>query len=401
MSQWLTIIGVGLGGTDGLSSEARHAIGDAEVVAGSQRQLDLLGIDSRQRYVWPSPLADGLAHVQSLEGRPVVVLASGDPMHYGVGATLAQALEPDAYKVLPAPSAFGLAAARMGWALQDVLCLSLHGRPLETLHSAVGPNEKLLLLTSDGDAPCTIMGLLLQAGYGQSRISVLESLGGVDETRHDLLAEEHDFRTYAALNVVAVDCRIDEDVQFLPCVPGLPDGAFLHDGQLTKREIRAATVAALVPTTGQRLWDVGAGSGSVAIEWLRSAPRGRAVAFEREAERVAMIQHNALRLGVPQLAVVEGCAPDVLEGQARPDAIFLGGSVADDNVFNACWRALPSSGRMVANAVTLEGEAALSERHSRFGGELLGIATSHVKSIGRYRAMEPAMTVTQWRVQKS
>lgn len=400
MKPWLTIIGVGLDGSDGLGASAREALNTADVVAGSERLLQDCGVAVDKRYVWPSPLAHGLAHIAGLRGRPVVVLATGDPMHFGVGVSLADLVATEETTVIPSSSAFSLAAARVGWPLQDVQCLSVHGRPLETLHRALLPGARLLILTSDGDAPSRIMSLLMQCGYGRSRVSILENMGGADEARHDLLAEEQSFDSYASLNTMAVECVADEDVQALPLVPGLPDGAFLHDGQLTKREVRAATIAALAPIPGQRLWDVGAGCGSVAIEWLRCAPGSQAVAFERDDDRIVMIENNALRLGVPRLSVVTGELPETLSGQAAPDAVFHGGAVADDDVFSACWQAMASGGRLVANAVTLEGEAALARRHREHGGELVRIEVSRAVSVGRYRGMQPGMAVMQWRAVK-
>ncbi len=400
MMPWLTVIGVGLDGASGLSRTALTALEAATVVAGSQRLLEAVEVPAAKRYPWPSPVAQGLAHVRSLRGSAVAVLASGDPMHFGVGASLAAYIPADEMRVLPAPSALSLAAARMGWPLQDVACVSLHGRPLETLYPALHGGARLLILTRDGDAPSEIMSLLMQAGYGASHVSVLENLGGEDERRHDLAAEEHSFDSYAALNIMAVRCVADPDVQYLPPLPGLPDGAYAHDGQLTKREVRAATLAALAPTPGQRLWDVGAGCGSVAIEWLRAASRGQAVAFERNGERIGLIEQNALRLGVPHLAIVEGSLPDSLDGQAAPDAVFHGGALSDEEVFTACWSALKSGGRLVANAVTLEGEAALARRHREYGGELVTIAVAKAVAVGAFRGMQPGMTVMQWRAVK-
>lgn len=400
MKPWLTVIGVGLDGLDGLSKHARDELAKADTIAGSKRLLEALAIKPEQSYIWPSPFRAGVAHIVAQRGRPVVVLATGDPMHFGVGASLADQISPDEMTVIPAPSAFSLAASRLGWALQDVNCISLHGRPLETLFVALQPGSRLLILTSDGEAPSQIMSLLLQAGYGPSRVTILENLGGDTETRHELLAEEHSFDSFASLNVMAVQCLADEDVQYLPLVPGLPDSAFVHDGQMTKREIRAMTLAALAPVSGERLWDVGAGCGSVAIEWLRAAPHSSAVAFERDKARIGMIQQNALRLGVPHLSVVEGPLPDSLTGQAPPNAIFHGGALSNDTVFDDCWDVLPSGGRLVANAVTLEGEAALTERHRIHGGELIRVDVSRAIAVGRFRGMQPSMVVTQWRATK-
>ncbi|MEM9354862.1 MAG: precorrin-6y C5,15-methyltransferase (decarboxylating) subunit CbiE [Pseudomonadota bacterium] len=400
MRPWLTVIGVGLDGLDGLSQRARDALEAAELIAGSSRLLDAICVAPEKRYVWPSPFSEGLAHIVAQRGQSIAVLATGDPMHYGVGASLTERIAVAEMAIIPAPSAFSLAASRLGWALQDVDCISLHGRPLETLFAALQPDARLLILTSDGEAPSQIMSMLLQAGYGPSQITILENLGGPDEARLELRAEEHSFDSFAALNVMAIQCIAEEDVQHLPPLPGLPDGAFLHDGQMTKREVRAMTLAALAPAPGDRLWDVGAGCGSVAIEWLRAAPRSSAVAFERDDERIGMIQHNALRLGVPQLSVVEGPLPDSLTGQAPPNAIFHGGALASQEVFEHCWSALPSGGRIVANAVTLEGEAALSERHTTHGGELVRIEVSRAIAVGRFRGMQPGMAVMQWRAVK-
>ncbi len=400
MTPWLTVIGVGLDSLDGLSQRARNALDAAELIAGSNRLLDATSVTPDKRYVWPSPFSEGLAHIVAQRGRPVVVLATGDPMHYGVGASLADRVPIEEMIIIPAPSAFSLAASRLGWALQDAHCISLHGRPLETLFAALQPDARLIVLTSDGEAPSQIMSLLLQAGYGPSNVTVLENLGGEHEGRHELRAEEHSFDSFAALNVMAIQCIAEEDVQHLPLIPGLPDGAFLHDGQMTKREVRAMTLAALAPAPGERLWDVGAGCGSVAIEWLRAAPRSSAVAFERDDERIGMIQQNALRLGVPHLSVVEGPLPESLSGQAAPDAIFHGGALANQDVFEYCWSALPSGGRIVANAVTLEGETALAERQKTHGGELVRIEVSRAIAVGRFRGMQPGMAVMQWRAVK-
>lgn len=400
MKPWLTVVGVGLNGLDGMASQARSSIAAAELVAGSERLLDAVGVEPDRRFVWPTPFEKGLAHVAGLRGRPVAVLATGDPMHFGVGASLAERVPAAELTVFPAPSAFSLAAARLGWPLQDVVCLSAHGRSPEALHDALRPAARLLVLTRDGDAPREIMRLLVARGYGASRVSVLENLGGPDEKRIDLVAREVNATTFAALNTLAIECIPDVDLPPLPNVPGLPDSAFAHDGQLTKREVRAVTLAGLAPLPGQRLWDVGAGCGSVAIEWMRCVPRGAAVAFERNPERIGMIRRNAASLGAPALAIVEGDLPTSMVDQPAPDAVFHGGAIADDAVFDTCWAVLRPGGRFVANAVTLEGEAALARRHVTFGGELVRLDVAHNVAVGSFRAMKPAMAVTQWRVVK-
>ena len=400
MMPWLTVIGVGLDGAASLSQTARSAIESAELVAGSTRLLDLIEIAQDRRFAWPSPMSKGIARVKEMAGRPVVVLATGDPMHFGVGSVLAAEFKPDEFVVLPAPSSLSLAAARMGWALQDVVCISLHGRPIEKLYAALAPNTRLLLLTRDGAAPADIMHMLRVSGYGGSQVSVLENLGGSDEARCDLIAKDGDSRQYAVLNIIAVQCVMDKGGCYLPLLPGMPDSAFVHDGQLTKRDVRAITLSALAPTPGETLWDVGAGCGSIAIEWLRGARGSAAVAFERNRKRCAIIEQNAGQLGVPHLTVVAGTAPDCLEEQPVPDVIFLGGALSSDAVFQKCWQTLRAGGRLVANAVTLEGQAALAERHRAFGGELLQIAISHAKPVGQFYGLQPAMAVTQWRAVK-
>lgn len=400
MTAWLTILGVGDDGIEGLAPAARALLDGADVVAGSERILKRPGLADKETLVWSSPLEDSLAELEKLAKKNVVVLATGDPMHYGVGATLSRHFAPEEMIVVPAPSAFSLAAARVKWPLQHVDSLSLHARPVSLLHPFVQPRAKLLALTGSGQTVLDAAELLRERGYGQSILTVLEHMGGPDERATTLTAEKCRTQDFAAFNTLAIECIAAPDARLLPRVPGLPDEAFAHDGQLTKREMRAVTLAALAPTPGALLWDVGAGCGSVAIEWMRAARGCEAIAFERDEARVKLIARNAVTLGAPGLEIVQGDALETLAGNPEPAAVFLGGAVASGKVFKACWKALAPGGRLVANAVTLEAEAALIERHASYGGELVRVDISHVSEIGARRAFRPRMAVVQWRVTK-
>lgn len=398
MSAWLTIIGIGDDGVDGLAPGPRALTDAAEIVVGSQRILERAELGGKETHIWSSPIEDMLAKIEGWKGRNVVVLATGDPMHFGIGVTLAAHLPADEMIIIPSPSAFSLAAARLGWALQDVETISLHGRPVSLLHPFVQPGAKVLALTGGGETVQEAAALLRARGFGESRLKVLEHMGGPYERIVTLTADECGAQDFAGFNTLAIECIAGPDAKLLSRTPGLPDDVFSHDGQLTKREVRAITLAALGPARNALLWDVGAGCGSVAIEWMRAARGAEAIAFERNPERIKLIAENAVALGAPELEVVAGDAGETLQGHARPAAIFLGGAVTDENIFETCWSALQPGGRLVANAVTLEGEAALIARHAAHGGELVRIDISHVAAIGTRRALRPRMAVTQWRV---
>jgi len=398
---WLTIVGIGEDGVGGLSEAALRAITAAEVLVGGERHLAMLPDHEAERLAWPSPF-DAL--IEKLERRRTVrvcVLASGDPMLYGVGTTLLKHFPIEETVVMPAPSAFALACARLGWARAEVECLTLHGRPVELLHPALVPGARLLALSADGTTPAKVAALLRGRGYGPSRITVLERMGHpmlekrVVGTAADWVEQPH-----AALNTLAIECVAEPGAALLPRTPGLPDGAFRHDGQLTKREVRAVTLAALMPVPGQCLWDVGAGCGSVAIEWMRAAPRARAVAIEQQPDRLALIAENAAALGAPGLRIVEGAAPDALKALSTPDAVFVGGGITVPGVVDACWDALPPGGRFVANAVTLEGEQALIGLYGKLGGSLTQLSVSRAADLGGFTGWKPFRPVTQLAVVK-
>lgn len=406
MSAWLTVLGLGADGPEGLPPSARALIENAEILVGGERHLGLVANGDCEKIAWEFPLDPTMAAIAANRGRRVVVLATGDPMAYGIGSTLARHFAPEDMAILPAPGAFSLAAARLAWPLDGCVCLTLHGRPFDLLAYHAQPDARLLILSHDGSTPAKVAARLTELGYGPSRLTVLENMGAADEARHDASAEAWPAIEVADLNTIAVECIAGPDAQIYPHAPGLPDDAFLHDGQLTKRIVRAATLAALAPLPGQHLWDLGAGSGAVAIEWLRAAQnaQGRgasAVAVERERERAARIAENASRLGTPFLEIVTADIAAALPGLAPPDAVFIGGGLSIEGLVKTAWQALKPGGRLVANAVTLEGEQVLASAHASFGGELSRIAVSHAEPVGDRTGWRPAMPVTQWIVAKN
>jgi precorrin-6B C5,15-methyltransferase / cobalt-precorrin-6B C5,C15-methyltransferase len=395
--RWLSIVGIGEDGVDGLSAVARALISGAEIVFGGRRHLALAASLIRgAARPWPSPFDGAADEVLAYRGRPVCVLASGDPFQYGVGAVLARKIDAREMNVVPAPSAFSLAAARLGWALPETVLLSLHGRALDLIRPHLQPSARILALTSDGEGPPALARLLAEIGFGSSRMTVLEALGGPRERIRSTTADAYDFGAVDALNVVAVDVAAAPGARVLARTPGLADDLFEHDGQITKREIRALTLSSLAPRRGELLWDIGAGSGSVAIEWMLADPSLRAVAVEQKADRAARISRNAAAFGVPGLHVIEGAAPAALAGLAAPDAIFVGGGAGHAGVLDAASRALRPGGRLVVNAVTLETEGLLLARHAALGGELIRIAIARADAVGTMSGWRPALPVTQW-----
>ncbi|GAA4829516.1 precorrin-6y C5,15-methyltransferase (decarboxylating) subunit CbiE [Saccharopolyspora rosea] len=395
------VVGIGADGWEGLSPRAREVVTSAEVVFGSERQLALVPPSDARRVPWPSPLLPALPGLLADHaGSSVCVLASGDPLFYGIGATLARLLGPERLRVHPHPSSLSLACARMGWPVQDVQVVSLVGRPVALLHPAVQPGNRVLVLSADGDTPARVAELLVARGCGPTRMTVLSRLGDEREERIEATAAGWGSATADALNVIALECRADPDAPHLPRVPGLPDDAFEHDGQLTKRDVRAITLARLGPSPGRLLWDVGAGAGSIAIEWMRSDPSCRAVAVEHREDRAARIAANAAALGVPGLRVVTGAAPAALDGLDEPDAIFVGGGVTAAGLLDVCWDRLRPGGRLVVNAVTMESEVLVADWYSRLGGELVRVGVEHASPVGGFTGWRPAMRVTQWAVSK-
>jgi precorrin-6Y C5,15-methyltransferase (decarboxylating) len=401
MAAWLTVIGIGEDGLEGLGAAARAALAEATIVFGGNRHLAMLPADFQaERRAWPSPFSDAFAAVLALRGRRVAILASGDPMFYGMGASLSRELGPQEMHVLPAPSSVSLAAARMGWALQDVAVITIHGRPIHQVNRALYDHARLLVLSEDGFSAQNAAELLVARGFGPSRITVFEHLGGANEKRVDGAADSWRAGEHAALNLLAIECIAGPAARPLSTLSGLPDDAFQNDGQLTKRDVRAVTLARLAPLPGDLLWDVGAGCGSISIEWMRADPNCRAIAIEENEGRQALIRTNAETLGVPGLELVPGEAPGALKDLPRPDAIFIGGGVTEPGVIEACWAALRPGGRLVANAVTVQSEVLLIAWQEKIGGELTRIAVSHAKPLGGFDAWRAALPVTVFSVQK-
>jgi precorrin-6B C5,15-methyltransferase / cobalt-precorrin-6B C5,C15-methyltransferase len=394
---WLSIVGIGEDGLAGIGEEARRAIAEAETVFGGRRHLDLAGdaITGKAR-PWPQPFDAAMADVLSLRGAKTCVLASGDPFFFGVGVTLARQISPEEFRAYPAPSAFSLAASRLGWALQDVDTVSLHGRPLDLIRPLLHPGRKLLALTSDAAGPDALARLLCDNGFDHSRLTILEALGGPQEKIRSGDAHAFALTDIDPLNLVAIEVKADAGAKILPLGFGLSDDLFEHDGQITKREIRAMTLSALSPRRGELLWDIGAGSGSIGIEWMLAHPSLHTIAIEHHPERAARIRRNAASFGVPGLHLVEGKAPDALAGLPQPDAIFIGGGGSGDGVLEAALFALKVGGRLVANAVTLEMEQVLLAAHARLGGTLTRISVDRAEPVGRMTGWRAAMPVTQW-----
>jgi precorrin-6Y C5,15-methyltransferase (decarboxylating) len=400
-SHRITVVGLGADGWAGLPPASRAAIDGAEVLLGGSRHLGLVPASDAVKVAWPSPLVEGLpALLERYAGRRVVALASGDPLLSGIGSTLVSLFGADRVEVLPAVSSVTLARARMRWPAETVDVITLVGRDADALHRHLTPGRRLVLLSGDGGTPAQVAERLVAAGFGASRLTVLADLGAEAETRVERTAGDWQDAPAPRLNVVCVEVLPAPGAAVHPAVPGLPDTAFEHDGQLTKRDVRASALSRLAPAPGQLLWDVGAGAGSVAIEWLRTDPRCRAVAVESSAGRAASIRRNAARLGVPGLLVHQGRAPEALADLPAPDAVFVGGAGSVPGVLDRCWEALGPGGRLVAHAVTLETEAVLVAGHRRLGGELTRLSVERAEPLGGFTGWSPARPIVQWSVQK-
>lgn len=395
---WLHIVGIGENGPDGLTPATRAVVEAAEVILGGDRHHTLAVNPTAERMSWPSPFSAMIEVIQGLKGRRAVVLVTGDPLWFSVGARIGRSIPAAEIVYHPQVSAFQLAAARMGWSLPDVETLTVHGRPVSQMVAFIQPDQRLLILTTGSETPGQIASFLAERGFGQSKMTVLASMGGENELRFDGTAESwaHDV---PAFNTLAVECIAASDAALLPRVPGLSDDLFQSDGTMTKQEVRAITVAKLMPMRGALLWDIGSGCGSVAIEWMRAARYARAIGIEPRADRRAMAAANALALGAPKLELIDGEVPAALQGLSAPDAIFIGGGLSRDT-FVAAWDALRPLGRLVANAVTLESEAQLFELQKEFGGQLAKISINRAEPIGRLTGWRPLMPVTQWSLVK-
>ncbi len=387
------IIGIGEDGPDGLSPTVKTLIDTAELLVGGERHLGMVD-RAVQKISWGTGLNHGIEIIRGNLDKNIVVLATGEPLWFGVGTTLLKHFDSADIMVHPMPGAFSLAAARMGWVIPECVCMTIHGRPIENLNRYIAPNAKILVLSRDGKSPVEVADLLAKYGYGDSKMTVFEHMGGSLENRLEGTATGWT-ATVANLNTIAIDCIAGEGARRLPLASGLQDDLFEHDGQLTKREVRAVTLSTLAPQPGELLWDVGAGCGSIAIEWMRSHPTCKAIAVEQTDKRRSMIAHNGAALGVPTLEIVDGKAPDALEGLDTPDAIFVGGGISIPGLLETCWNALLVGGRLVANTVTLEAEREMLHFQAKFGGTLTRIAISREENVGRMTALKPMAPVLQ------
>ena len=394
-SPWLTIIGIGEDGATALNHAASSALDQAQFIIGAPRQLALLPPLNAQCVPWPVPFEDGVALLLGRRGQPTVMLASGDPFWFGAGASITRRLAPGEWVVHPAPSTFSLAAARIGWALQDTACHGLHAAPLSRLRPDLAPGRRAIILLRDGAAVGELADFLAQSGFGASTLHIMEALGGPRERIRQARADNYALSDVAHPVAVAIAVAGDGDV--LPCASGIGDHWFDHDGQITKRPARALTLSALAPRAGETLWDIGCGSGSIAIEWLLSHPSTQAVAFEADPARAARAQGNAERLGVDRLTVVEGLVPAILQNRTRPDAIFIGGGISDALIETVAGMAGGPT-RLVANAVTLESESLLAQWHARLGGDLLRIELASAAPLGARRGWRSSYPLMQWSV---
>ncbi|MGH3357230.1 MAG: precorrin-6y C5,15-methyltransferase (decarboxylating) subunit CbiE [Nocardioidaceae bacterium] len=394
----VTVVGIGADGWAGLGEPARDLITRAEVVIGSERQLRLVPVPA-VRVPLPRPLLPGLTDVLAAHARhTVVVLASGDPMLSGIGSTLVRLLGDEQVRVHPQVSSVSLALARMGWPAESVDVVSLVGRDPSGVLRVIGPGRRVVALSADGDTPRRLAQLLMDAGHPDAVMTVLGDLGAENESRTSATADDWASRDSPRLNIVCVACAARPTGATLSTTPGLPDDAYEHDGQLTKRDVRASALSRLAPHPGQLLWDVGAGAGSIAIEWMRTDPRSRAVAVEADPERADRIEHNATTLGVPGLEVVCGTAPEALSGLPSPDAILVGGGATADGMLERCWDALRPSGRLVAHGVTLETEHLLAIWQRRHGGDLVRIGVERAEPLGSFTSWRPSRPIVSWSV---
>ncbi|MGX9350929.1 precorrin-6y C5,15-methyltransferase (decarboxylating) subunit CbiE [Shimia sp. W99] len=394
---WLTIVGLGEDGPDGLAPASRKALDEAQVVMGAARHLSLISDLTAKTVEWPVPFADGIPQLLTHRGTPTVVLASGDPFWHGAGTTLARHLVPGEYITLPAPSTMSLAAAALGWPLEQTLTMGLHAAPFARLRPHLHHGQRALVTLRDGPSVVDFAAWLVQQGFGPTTLHVMEALGGPRQRVRYATAQT--FNLSDIQHPVCLGLDIAGEGPALPLATGRPDDLFDHDGQITKRPVRALTLSALAPHPGEHLWDIGGGSGSISIEWLWSHPTTQATAIETDPTRAERIRANAAELGADRLTVVTGTAPDALTDLPAPDAVFIGGGL-NQTMLETVWAALPSGARLVANAVTLEAEALLALWHGDRGGDLMRIELAHAHPLGRKRGWKSAYPIVQWSVVK-
>lgn len=398
MTKWLSVVGIGEDGLAGLAPAARTLVDSAEVLIGGERHLAMVPENGAERRTWPSPLSELAEHIPEIRGRRVCVLATGDPMFFGIGTTLARSVPADEMTILPGFSAFSLAAARLAWPLNHTALLTLHGRPAEALALHVAPGARLLILAHDRRTAPAVAAWLVEHGFGESRMIALAHMGGSGESRVEGTARSWS-HAVPDFHTLAVECVAGENARWYPRAAGLPDDAFEHDGKLTKREFRALALAKLKPHRGALLWDIGAGCGSIAIEWMRAADGAEAIALEPRADRRTMAARNAASLGVPDLDLRDARAPEALSDLPLPDAVFIGGGVSKPTVAEAM-KKLKRGGRVVAHAVTLDSEAILLDAYRQHGGELARLSAERAEAGEAVSFWRPSMPVTQWAWEK-
>ncbi|GGE60765.1 precorrin-6Y C5,15-methyltransferase (decarboxylating) subunit CbiT [Actibacterium pelagium] len=389
---WVTIIGLTESGKADLGVAAIEAIENADLVIGGARHLELVAAGDKGQ-PWPIPFA--ITPVLEARGKQVVVLASSDPFWFGAGSTLADALKPGEWTAIPAPSTFALATSTLGWRLEETLCMGLHAAPFEQLTPVLCPGQKIIATVRDGAAVGELASWLTANGFGPSTLHVLEALGGPRQNVRAAKAQTFDLKDVQAPVSVAITPAGSKG---LPRASGLDNDYFAHDGQITKQAVRAMTLSALAPSPGQVLWDLGAGSGSISVEWCLSAPRTRAYAVERREDRAVNIRQNIQRFGLGhRMELTVSPSIEALADLPDPDAVFIGGG-ANKDLLSALWDRLPAGTRLVVNGVTLDTETLLAEWHAAKGGHLLRVELSEVQPLGSMRGWTPARPVTQWSV---
>ena len=392
---WLKVVGIGENGLEGLSPAARQRVESAEILFGGKRHLEMIPGTQAKKIPWAKRMREAVPKILEWKGSNIVVLASGDPMCYGIGTKLLRHLDVVEVEIFPALNSFSLACSRMGWSLPDVETMTIHGRPLSMLHPYLYPGAKIICLSEDASSPAGAARLLTERGFGSSIITVLENMGGAKENMFSGKANNWNHPEGSPLNTLAIECYSDQNSDLLTRSSGLPDSAFEHDGKMTKQEVRSQVLSKLMPFPDHLLWDLGAGCGSVAIEWMRSHPNCDAIAVERSEERIRMIRNNADALGTPMLRTIHGEVPTILGELPKPDAIFLGGGISPESL-EQCWEVLNPFGRLVSNAVTLESEKVLLDWQASRGGDLTRIAISRAEKVGPYQGWKPMMPVTQY-----
>lgn len=399
--RWLSIVGIGEDGIAGLSPIAQRLIKAADLVVGGRRHLTLAdALISGARLAWPSPIHDAFPQILAKRGHGVTVLATGDPFHFGIGKQIAALVPPNEFVSIPNISAYSLAAARMGWALQDIATITLHGRPLEVIVRHLQPGARILALSWDDTTPQKLASLLAERGFGASRLVVLESMGGPRERIRAAPAQDFNVPGIDSLNTIAIEIEASPDAPIVSLATGLDDSFYENDGQLSKREVRAVVLSSLAPRQSELLWDIGLGAGSVAIEWMLCHPTLRAIGIEARQDRAERATRNAAAFGLSELEIMVGQAPEVLKGLPQPDAVFIGGGLTA-GVLETAWQSLKSGGRLVANAVTLESEAILFDAFGRLGGELTRLEICRADKVGDLHGWRTSMPITHWRIAKS